>query len=48
GTATRVTLALGHVSLTALLPKDATVPSIGSTVRIGWQAEDLHKMAAGQ
>ena len=46
GTATRITLALGDTTLSALLPKDAAVPSVGSTVCIGWQDSDLHKMTA--
>jgi len=46
GTATRVSITVGDVAMTMLLPKGAAIPKAGDTVQVNWDAADLHLMAA--
>lgn len=46
GSATRLTLDLEGHRLSALVPRSPELPADGEMVRIGWQAGDLHIMAA--
>ncbi len=47
GTATRVTMHIGDMPMTMLLPKGAMIPNAGEMVHIDWSADDLHVMAGG-
>ena len=44
GSTTRVTLHLGAIPMTMLLPKGARIPEAGETVHVDWAAADLHVM----
>ena len=44
GGATRLSLALGDLTLNALVPSEAAVATPGATVRVAWNADDLHLM----
>lgn len=46
GTATRVSITVGDVAMTMLLPKGAIIPKAGDTVQVNWDDADLHLMAA--
>jgi putative spermidine/putrescine transport system ATP-binding protein len=46
GTATRVSMTVGDVAMTMLVPKGAAIPKAGDTVQVKWDAADLHLMAA--
>jgi len=46
GAATRVTAEAAGTRLTALLPCGAARPAVGDSVRLGWDAADLHLMGA--
>ncbi|KJE36609.1 polyamine ABC transporter ATP-binding protein [Thalassospira sp. HJ] len=45
---TRITLALGDIRISALIPADQNVPETGSTIQISWQESDLHLMEGAQ
>ncbi|WP_335339551.1 ABC transporter ATP-binding protein [Falsihalocynthiibacter arcticus] len=46
GAATRVSMTVGSVAMTMLVPKAAAIPKAGDTVQVDWNAADLHLMAA--
>jgi putative spermidine/putrescine transport system ATP-binding protein len=47
GAVTRLSLDLEGVRLTALVPAGTAIPETGATIRIAWDAADLHKMEDG-
>jgi putative spermidine/putrescine transport system ATP-binding protein len=47
GAATRVALDANGSRMTALLPKGAVRPTVGASVKVSWDAADLHQMKGG-